>query len=60
MPLYKVDYVVSAVINVMVDAPDMEEASAIAETELPWDAEIDGNLFSILRIHDVETSEVED
>ena len=60
MPLYKVDYVVSAVINVMVDAPDEEEASAIAEMELPWDTEIDGNLFSILRIHDVETSEVED
>lgn len=59
MPLYKVDYVVSAVINVMVEAPDEEEASAIAEMELPWDEEINGNLFSILRIHDVETSEVE-
>lgn len=59
MPQYQVDYVVSAIINMRVDAPDMEEASAIAEMELPWDTEIDGNPFSILRVHDVETSEVE-
>lgn len=59
MPQYQVDYVVSAIINMRVDAPDMEEASAIAEMQLPWDAEIDGNVFSILRVHDVETSEVE-
>ena len=34
MPQYQVDYVVSAIINMRVDAPDMEEASAIAEMAL--------------------------